>query len=111
MRASDEVEGGEDERQNDLDVLGDERQDVLVVPKSERLLGDLEVGRGDGEGDLLKEHLLDDDELIRLDDAQQLFDLRKEQELLRAVGNRPIMQDLLEELKKGQRRREERHKR
>ena len=45
VRARVEVEGLENDGQDDFAFLGDERNDVLVVPQEESALGDLEVRR------------------------------------------------------------------
>ncbi len=92
------VQRREDDGEDDLDVVADEVDNVLVVPKVERTLCDLEVLAVDAALELLEEGHFDLDKLGRLDDVEDLFDLVEEHDFLGRVDLGPVAEEAEEDL-------------
>ena len=80
-------------RENHITALGDERNDVLVIPQEKRPLGDLEVGRVYAAGDEAEKRLGDLGKVRRLRELEELLKLVEEHHLLGAVGVWPVLDE------------------
>mmetsp|Transcript_11553 Transcript_11553/g.28001 ORF Transcript_11553/g.28001 Transcript_11553/m.28001 type:complete len:241 (+) Transcript_11553:166-888(+) len=79
--------------QNDVTALGNERDDVLVIPEEQRPLRHLEVGGVDAARDEAEEGLRNLAKLGGLRELQQLLELVEEHHLLARVGVRPVLDE------------------
>ena len=90
MRLGVAVERGEDDGKDDVGIFANEVDDILVVPKVQSSLGNLEVWTRHATGQLLKKRNLNLDEFRRFNDVKDFFHLVQKHHFLRAVDLWPV---------------------
>lgn len=92
------VQRGEHDRKNDFDVIANEIAEVLIVPKVQCPLCNLEMRACDRFGKLRKQRFLDFGELCRVHDFEDVLNFVKKHDLLSTVDFRPVAQKAHDDL-------------